>query len=86
MFFAIEVFPSIGSLTEELEIMQKFSVVIWSCTWRKQEVHTKDSWLFHARCIHNQMWIENHGTAACNTCERWTQNQWILCIVALPNY
>ncbi len=110
MFFAIEVFPSIGSLTlrfskhwfdllafrffynidfscievclhiivlfgkwkfligglmtpwssfvyvkEELEIMQKFSVVIWSCTWRKQEVHTKDSWLFHARCIHNQM-------------------------------
>lgn len=40
---------------EELEIMQKFSVVIWSRTWRKQEVHTKDSWLFHARCIHNQM-------------------------------
>ncbi len=40
---------------EELEIMQKFSVVIWSCPRRKQEVHTKDSWLFHARCIHNQM-------------------------------
>ncbi|CAK9863474.1 unnamed protein product [Sphagnum jensenii] len=30
-------------------------------------------------------WIENHGTAACNMCERWTQNQWILCIVALPS-
>ncbi|CAM6029704.1 unnamed protein product [Sphagnum balticum] len=30
-------------------------------------------------------WIENHGTAACNTCERSTQNQQILCIVALPS-
>ncbi|CAM6051263.1 unnamed protein product [Sphagnum compactum] len=30
-------------------------------------------------------WIENHGTAACNTCERWTQNQRILCIVVLPS-